>query len=71
MIKPTATACIEMSPGIPNIEHAMGINRREPPATPDAPQAANVESKLNNSPYLGILTLLLLPECEAEQVPSG
>ena len=43
MMNPTATTCMEMSWLIPNIEHAIGIRSNEPPATPDAPQAANVE----------------------------
>ena len=44
MMKPTATTCIATSLEIPNIEHAIGISRRDPPATPDAPQAASAES---------------------------
>ena len=40
MMKPTPTTCIATSDEMPKIEHAMGINSREPPATPDAPQAA-------------------------------
>jgi len=43
MIKPTATACIEISPPIPNREHANGMSSNEPPATPEDPQAANVD----------------------------
>ena len=31
---------------IPNSEQAIGISSRDPPATPEAPQAANVESTL-------------------------
>ena len=42
MMKPTPTTCMAISLGIPNREQAMGISRREPPATPDAPQAARV-----------------------------
>lgn len=44
MMKPTATTCIAISLLIPNKEHAIGIRSKEPPATPDAPQAANVAS---------------------------
>ena len=43
MMNPTATACMEMSKGIPNSEHAIGISNNEPPTTPEAPHAANVE----------------------------
>ena len=42
MIKPTPTTCIEMSFEMPKSEQAMGIKRREPPATPEAPHAPNV-----------------------------
>ena len=42
-MKPTATTCIAISWEIPNREQAMGISRRDPPATPDAPQAARAE----------------------------
>lgn len=38
-----------MSLGIPNKEQASGINKREPPATPDAPHAAKVDNILNNN----------------------
>ena len=37
-----------MSSGIPNSEQARGINNNEPPATPEAPQADNVATKLNS-----------------------
>ena len=43
MMNPTAIACMEMSAGIPNNEHAIGISNREPPATPEDPAAAKVE----------------------------
>ena len=43
MMKPTPTTCMATSWEIPNREQAMGIRRREPPATPDAPQAASAE----------------------------
>ena len=39
MMKPTPTTCIAMSLEIPNREQARGIRSREPPATPEAPQA--------------------------------
>ena len=39
MMKPTPTTCIAISLLIPNSEHAMGMSSREPPATPEAPQA--------------------------------
>lgn len=39
MMKPIPTTCIATSLGIPNNEHAIGISRSEPPATPEAPQA--------------------------------
>ena len=34
---------MEMSGDIPNNEHAIGISRSEPPATPDEPHAPRVE----------------------------
>ena len=34
----------EMSEGIPNNEQAIGISNREPPTTPEAPNAPNVET---------------------------
>ena len=46
MINPTATTCMEMESGMPNSEHANGINRSEPPATPDAPQAESAAKRL-------------------------
>ena len=39
MIKPTPTTCMAISLEMPNREQAMGISSREPPATPEAPQA--------------------------------
>ena len=39
MMKPTPTTCIAISLEIPNREQARGIRSREPPATPEAPQA--------------------------------
>lgn len=42
MMKPTATACMAISPDIPKREHAIGISRSDPPATPDVPHAPKV-----------------------------
>ena len=42
-MNPTATACMDMSAPIPNNEHAIGTSNNDPPVTPDAPHAANVE----------------------------
>ena len=39
-MNPIATTCMEMSCEIPNNEHAIGIKSRDPPAIPEAPQAA-------------------------------
>ena len=39
MMKPTPTTCIATSLEIPNREHANGMRSKEPPATPEAPQA--------------------------------
>ena len=39
MIKPTPTTCIATSLEIPNREQANGMSSKEPPATPEAPQA--------------------------------
>ena len=41
---------------IPKREHATGINRREPPAIPDAPHAESV-AKILNTIAVGMLTL--------------
>lgn len=49
MMKPTATTCIAISFGIPNKLQARGINSKEPPATPDAPQAETAATILNNT----------------------
>ena len=46
MIKPTATACIATSLPILRNEQAMGMSNSDPPATPDAPQAAKVAIRL-------------------------
>ena len=48
MMNPTATTCMAMSLLIPNSEHAIGMSNNEPPATPEAPQAANVAMMLSN-----------------------
>ena len=47
MINPTPTTCMAISLEIPKREHATGINRREPPAIPDAPHAESVAKILN------------------------
>ena len=39
IMKPTLTTCIAISLSIPKRLQATGIKRREPPATPEAPQA--------------------------------
>ena len=49
MIKPIATTCMAMSFGILNKLAANGINSKEPPATPEAPQALMVATKLNSN----------------------
>ena len=46
--KPTPTTCMATSLEIPNILHASGISSKEPPATPDAPQAAMVATRLSS-----------------------
>ena len=45
MMKPTPTTCMEMLSEIPKREQAMGMSSREPPVTPEAPQAARAERK--------------------------
>ncbi len=49
MINPTATTCIAISFEIPKREQARGMSSREPPATPDAPQAASAATMLRIS----------------------
>ena len=46
IIKPTATTCMEMSSEIPKREQAIGIRRRDPPATPEAPHAERAARRL-------------------------
>lgn len=41
MMKPMPTTCMAMSLEIPKMEQARGISIREPPATPELPQAQN------------------------------
>ena len=48
MIKPTATTCIATSLLMPKSEQAIGMSNNEPPATPEAPQAAKVATILSN-----------------------
>ena len=44
MINPTPTACMATSFGTPKRLQAIGIRRRDPPATPEAPAALNAAS---------------------------
>ena len=49
MINPIETTCIATSFVIPNRLQASGINKSEPPATPEAPQAEiddTIQSKM-------------------------
>ena len=46
IINPTATTCMEISSEIPNKEQAIGIRRRDPPATPEAPHAESAARRL-------------------------
>ena len=47
IMKPTPIICAATSSEIPNRLHANGINNNEPPATPDAPQAHKLATRLN------------------------
>ena len=47
-MKPTATTCMATSLSIPNRLHANGISSNEPPATPDAPHALTVATRLSS-----------------------
>jgi hypothetical protein len=49
IMKPIATACMATSLPIPKNEHAIGTSKREPPATPELPQAPNVARRLRNT----------------------
>ena len=49
MTKPTATTCIAMSSEMPNSPQLSGISSREPPATPEAPQADSAATTLSNN----------------------
>ena len=57
MMKPIPTTCIAISLGMPNNEHAIGISRSEPPATPEAPQAESAARILKRI-ALGISTVI-------------
>ena len=46
IINPIPTTCIAISFEIPNKLQAKGINSNEPPATPEAPQAAMAANRL-------------------------
>lgn len=47
-MNPTPTTCIAISLGIPNKLQARGTRSRDPPATPDAPQALIADKTLSN-----------------------
>ncbi len=49
MTNPTATTCIATSFEIPKSEHASGIRSKDPPATPEAPQADSAATTLSRS----------------------
>ena len=54
MINPMVMSCIAMKSLTPRSEHANGIRSNEPPFTPDAPHAANVETiHSNNATEIG------------------
>ena len=57
IIKPIPTTCIAISLSIPKLEQATGINKSEPPATPDAPQAPIVDIR-HRSNAVGKSTLI-------------
>ena len=48
MMKPMATTCMAVLVSMLNKLHANGISNKEPPATPDAPQAQTADTKHNN-----------------------
>ena len=48
MMKPMASTCMATSLEIPNWLHASGTSSSEPPATPDAPQALTVATRLSS-----------------------
>ena len=48
-MKPTPTTCIATSFEIPNKLHATGINKSEPPVTPEAPHADTAATTLNKN----------------------
>ena len=50
MMKPMPTTCMAMSLGMPRSEQATGMRRREPPATPEAPQADTAASTQRMTP---------------------
>jgi len=49
MTNPTLTTCMAKSLVIPKRLHATGMRRRDPPATPDAPQAEIAATTLRTS----------------------
>ena len=54
-IKPTPTTCMAISSEIPNRLQARGTSRRDPHATPDAPQALMAE-RTQSTMAVGIST---------------
>ena len=61
----TPTTCMEISLPIPKDAQATGIRSRDPPATPDAPQAPTVDT-IHSNRLLG--NQLQFPMCE---LPPG
>ena len=57
MINPTPTACMATSFGTPKRLQAIGIRRRDPPATPEAP-AALAAAKMQRIRAVGKSTLI-------------
>ena len=47
MMKPTPTTCMAISLEIPKRLQAIGMSSRDPPATPEAPQAPMAERTLS------------------------
>src|SRR5690606_16941066 len=48
IMNPTPTTCMATSLEMPNMLQANGISSRDPPATPDAPHAQTVATRLSN-----------------------
>ena len=65
MMKPTPTTCMAISLEIPKSEQAMGMSRREPPATPDAVEAIMSADMVTLGPgswFTSVLPHLQVPE---------